>query len=74
MRIRQGRVEQVDADFGVLDDRTGLIEVQGGLQPGDTVLVGPAREITPGTPVRRSGSAPRVADPPADSAGRERGS
>jgi len=73
MRIRQGRVEQVDADFGALDDRTGLIEVQGGLQPGDTVLVGPARELTPGTPVRLSGPASRVDDPAPDSARAARG-
>lgn len=67
MRVHHGRVEQVQADFGVFDDRTGLLEVQAGLSPGDTVLVGPAREITPGTPVRVSGPTSRPADPPADS-------
>lgn len=73
MRVRQGRVQQVDADFGVFDDRTGLLEVQAGLEPGDTVLVGPAREITPGTPVRVSGPGTRAADPPADSSRRAPG-
>ncbi len=57
--IKQGRVQQVKADFGVVDRTSGLVEVQAGLQPGDTVLVGPARELTPGTPVRVDGqSAP----------------
>lgn len=56
LRVDQGRVEAVDADFGVLDDRTDRIEVRSGLQAGDTILIGPARELTPGTPVRDAGT------------------
>lgn len=55
--VERGRVQQVRADFGVVDRTSGLVEVQAGLQPGDTVLVGPARELTPGTPVRVGGGA-----------------
>jgi RND family efflux transporter MFP subunit len=58
LRVRQGEVERVDAAFGVIDRRTGHVEVLAGVALGDTVLVGPARQITPGTPVQVSGSGP----------------
>ncbi len=52
LRIRQGRVEDVNVQLGVSDPRGGRVEVLSGLSVGDTVLVGAARSITAGTPVR----------------------
>jgi hypothetical protein len=37
---------------GVVDNTEERIEITGGVAVGDTVLVGAAQGITPGTPVR----------------------
>lgn len=50
--VRRGRVEQQGVDLGVRDPATDRIEIRAGLQAGDTVLVGAATAIVPGTPVR----------------------
>ena len=52
LRVREGRAERVQVTFGLVDPRTDRLEVLEGIQAGDTVLVGPAREITPDTPVQ----------------------
>lgn len=52
LRLREGRAERVRVTFGLVDPRTDRLEVLEGVQAGDTVLVGPAREITPDTPVQ----------------------
>ena len=52
MRIKQGRVENVQVDLGLRDDQTETVEIRAGLVPGDTVLLGTARGLTPGTPVK----------------------
>jgi membrane fusion protein (multidrug efflux system) len=54
MRIRQGRVEKVQVKIGLTDKTSETIEIFSGLQPGDTLLMGAAMGITPGTPVRVS--------------------
>jgi hypothetical protein len=41
----------VAVQLGLRDDLGGLIEVTGGLAPGDTVLTGGALSIAAGTPV-----------------------
>lgn len=53
-RVRGGRAERVAVTLGVRDPRADKIEVVSGLQPGDTVLIGAARVVAPGTPVRVS--------------------
>ena len=50
--VRGGRVEQQGVELGVRDPATDRIEIRAGLQAGDTVLVGAATAIVPGTPVR----------------------
>jgi RND family efflux transporter MFP subunit len=50
--VRGGRVEQQGVELGVRDPATDRVEIRAGLQAGDTVLVGPATAILPGTPVR----------------------
>jgi RND family efflux transporter MFP subunit len=52
LRLNGGKVERVDVGLGLLDERSGRIEVLSGVHAGDTVLVGPAQQITPGTIVR----------------------
>ncbi|CAN5149025.1 nodulation protein NolF [soil metagenome] len=61
-RIRGCRAERGTVRLGLRDPATERVAVLGGLASGDTVLTGPAREVTPGTPVRvgsQPASAPR---------------
>lgn len=52
LRLKNGSVERVRVQTGLRDTRTERIEITAGLAPGDTLLVGPARSITPGTEIR----------------------
>ena len=52
VRVRQGRVERVEVEIGLIDDGRERIELRSGLAPGDTILLGGARGLPPGTPVR----------------------
>jgi hypothetical protein len=54
MRVRQGKVEKVPIQMGLTDKSSETIEVLSGLQAGDTLLLGAAQGITPGTAVRVS--------------------
>ena len=54
MRVKQGKVEKVQIQTGLTDKSSESIEVLSGLQPGDTLLLGAAQGITPGTLVRIS--------------------
>jgi RND family efflux transporter MFP subunit len=54
MRVRQGKVEKVQIQVGLADRSSETIEVLSGLQVGDTLLLGAAQGITPGTAVRVS--------------------
>jgi RND family efflux transporter MFP subunit len=54
MRVRQGKVEKVQVKIGLTDKTSETIEVLSGLQPGDTLLMGAAMGITPGTPIKIS--------------------
>jgi membrane fusion protein (multidrug efflux system) len=54
MRVRQGKAEKVQVQIGLTDKTSETIEVLSGLQPGDTLLLGAALGITPGTLVRIS--------------------
>lgn len=54
MRLKGGKVAKVDVTLGLRDEATESVEVQTGLVAGDTLLLGAARGITPGTPVRVS--------------------
>jgi membrane fusion protein (multidrug efflux system) len=54
LRVRQGKAEKVPVKIGLTDKTSETIEVLSGLQPGDTLLMGAAMGITPGTPIRIS--------------------
>jgi hypothetical protein len=52
IRVRGGKVERVEVELGLVDERAQRVEIRQGVQPGDVVLVGGAQEIPPGTPVK----------------------
>lgn len=52
VRIKQGKVERVEVELGLVDDAREEMEVKSGLASGDTLLVGGARGLSPGTVVR----------------------
>jgi RND family efflux transporter MFP subunit len=67
VRVKGGKAEKVQIQIGVTDKSSETVEVLSGLQAGDTLLLGAAQGITPGTPVRISvpaGAAPTVTPAP----------
>ncbi len=61
LRLRDGKAERVPVEVGIRDDRTERVEILSGIAPGDVLLIGAARAVTPGTPVTVSGpTAPPV--------------
>ncbi|WP_043709473.1 efflux RND transporter periplasmic adaptor subunit [Corallococcus macrosporus] len=53
LRIHQGRVQRVDVTLGLRDDVSRQVEVRSGLEDGDVVLLGAARdEVTEGARVK----------------------
>jgi RND family efflux transporter MFP subunit len=51
-RVKGGKVDVVPVQLGVSDEAAELVEVSAGLAQGDTVLLGSAQGVTPGTAVR----------------------
>jgi RND family efflux transporter MFP subunit len=51
-RVKAGKVGVVSVQLGVSDEAAELVEVSAGLAQGDTVLLGSAQGVTPGTAVR----------------------
>src|SRR5687768_14451089 len=52
LRVKNGRAERVEVELGLEDDATERVEIRGGLAAGDTLLVGAALGVTPGSQVR----------------------
>ena len=52
--VREGKVQRVDVELGIEDEREQRVEVRKGVHEGEVVLRGGAQEIAPGTPVRLS--------------------
>jgi membrane fusion protein (multidrug efflux system) len=52
LRVKGGVAQSVSVGVGAVDDTEERVEITSGLAIGDTVLVGAAQGITPGTPVR----------------------
>jgi RND family efflux transporter MFP subunit len=50
--LKQGTVARVEVELGLRDEATDRVEVTSGLAVGDTLLLGAAQGIAPGTPVR----------------------
>jgi hypothetical protein len=57
VRLRNGKIEKVDVTLGIRDAAAETVEVVSGVAPGDTVLLGAARGISVGTPVKVSAPA-----------------
>lgn len=53
-RIKGGKVERVAVQLGLRDEAAERIEIASGVQAGDTLLIGAAQGITPGTIVKIS--------------------
>lgn len=54
VRIKNGKADRVQVQLGIRDEGSERIEILSGIQAGDTLLLGAAQGITPGTPVRVS--------------------
>lgn len=54
LRLKAGKAERVEVELGVRDEERERYEITSGVQAGDTLLVGAAQGITPGTVVRVS--------------------
>jgi membrane fusion protein, multidrug efflux system len=73
LRVRNGVVELVEVTIGLRDVHSETVEVASGVAAGDTLLIGAARTVMPGTPVVIAGArgvaaapfAPAVAGPSA---------
>jgi RND family efflux transporter MFP subunit len=50
--IRRGRVAEIEVSPGVRDEAAELVEIQSGVAVGDTVLLGSAQGVTPGSRIR----------------------
>ncbi|HET9635124.1 MAG TPA: efflux RND transporter periplasmic adaptor subunit [Gemmatimonadaceae bacterium] len=51
-RVKGGKAEHVNVQIGLTDKSTETTEILAGLYAGDTLLLGAAQGITPGTPVK----------------------
>ena len=54
VRLRNGKIEKVEVGLGIRDAAAETVEITSGLAQGDTVLLGAARGISSGTPVKVS--------------------
>ncbi len=54
VRVKNGKANRVQVQLGIRDESSERIEILSGVQAGDTLLLGAAQGITPGTPVRVS--------------------
>lgn len=52
MLVKGGQVTKADVDLGIRDASAETVEIRSGVAPGDTVLLGAARGISPGTPIK----------------------
>jgi RND family efflux transporter MFP subunit len=55
LRVRDGKAERVQVTLGLRDEQTERAEITSGVTEGDSLLVGPALAITPGTPLTLTG-------------------
>ncbi len=60
-RIRDGKAERVTVTLGIRQSEAELIEVKSGLAEGDVLILGAAKTLAPGTPVRVVGAIPQTA-------------
>jgi len=63
MRIKGGVVQKAEVQLGIRDASTETVEIRSGITPGDTILLGAARGISAGTPVKVSATADTASKP-----------
>lgn len=63
-RIKGGKVERVSVQLGLRDESTERVEIRTGVAAGDTLLLGAAQGITPGTTVTVSTPSDSETSPP----------
>lgn len=61
VRLRGGKTERIEVTLGTRDDANERVEVVTGVAAGDTLLLGAAQGITPGTPLRISAGSDKAA-------------
>lgn len=64
VRVKGGKVEKVEVELGLIDPAQEQMEITRGIAGGDTLLLGGARGLAAGTPVR-IGSPAEAVEPPA---------
>lgn len=52
LRVKDGKVERAEVALGVHDEAGELYEITSGVDAGDTLIIGGARDVAPGSPVR----------------------
>lgn len=52
VRLKGNSVERVEVEIGIRDDQTEYLELRSGVAAGDTLLLGAAQGISPGTVVK----------------------
>jgi RND family efflux transporter MFP subunit len=62
IRVRDGKVERVEVELGLVDDRDQRVEVRQGVAAGDVVLLGASQELQPGTAVKLAPSVRQQAE------------
>jgi RND family efflux transporter MFP subunit len=60
MRLKAGKVEKVEVELGLIDPATERVEIARGIAVGDTLLLGSAQGLTPGTSAQVRSAAERV--------------
>jgi RND family efflux transporter MFP subunit len=62
LRVSRGAVERVTVSLGLRDERAEVVEIVGGLAPGDVVVAARVgKRLAPGTRVQLPAAAPRAA-------------
>jgi hypothetical protein len=51
-RVKAGRVVETPVQLGLRDEVAEMVEIRSGIAAGDTVLLGSAQGVAPGTRVR----------------------
>jgi RND family efflux transporter MFP subunit len=63
LRVKDGKADKVTLTLGLRDDQTERVELRGGVEEGDLLLVGAAQGMTPGTPVKIKDAQPAQSTP-----------
>lgn len=54
IKVQDGKVQRVEVELGLVDDREQRVEIRKGVTAGDVILLGASQELQPGTAVKLS--------------------